>query len=145
MLAEVVEADLPDDTFVDSEALGEKRRQNSECSSGQTTPLKRTKNNVALIVDAVNRFVEQSSNTTYSEQRAAFYAKRDTREEARAEREREQHEQQSALLRLQEWERLSDRIRLLQRELSSEEDLSVRADIESDISILRARKSNMIL
>jgi hypothetical protein len=148
MLAEVVEADLPDDIFVDSEALGDKRRQNRDYSGGSSahaTPLKRSKNNVSLIVDAVNRFVEHSSKITHSDQRAAFCENRDMREEARAEREREHHEQQSALLRLQQWEILSDRIRSLQREQTNEKDSVVRADIESDISVLRARKTSMIL
>jgi hypothetical protein len=146
VLAEVVEAELPVNAFVDSESHGVKRRRDSECSSASSateTPMKRQKNNVALIVDAVNKFVEQSSHTAHSDQRAAFYAKRDAREEARAVREREHHEQQSSLLRFQEWERLSDRIRLLQRELKCEDDPAVRADIEGDIAILKSRKNSM--
>jgi hypothetical protein len=142
MLGDVVDAELPSDTFIDSESLTSERRSDSDGSSTSGTPAakKRRINGQQHLTDTLAKFIETSATTAGSEQRAELYRKRDAREEARAHREQQQHEHQTALMRLEQWEKLSDRIRQLQRELINEIDPTIRAELEDDIQVMKECK-----
>lgn len=143
-LSDAVDAVLPEETFMDSESQSPDRLE-SDSASSSGTPAKKRKTSGVMMAEALNDFVAYTAKTDTSQQRAAFYEARDARETARAEREQQHHEQQSALMRLQEWERLSDRIRTMQRELKSEQDADIRADLANDIALLCERKRKITI
>jgi len=138
-LSDTVDAELPLATFLDSEAPCTDLLDCDSASSAGT-PAKRRRTSGVMMADALNSFVEHTMRSDTSQQRAAYYMARDARESAKSLREQQQHEQQTALLRLEEWEKLSDRIRSLQREMKREEDAVVRSELENDIAVLLAWK-----
>jgi hypothetical protein len=138
-LSDTVDAVLPDETFMDSESRSpDILESDSAITSG--TQAKKRKTSGVMMAEVLNDCAAYTAKTDTSRQRVAFYETRDARETARAEREQQHHEQQSALMRLQEWERLSDRIRTMERELNSEQDADIRAGLANDIALLCDRK-----
>ena len=139
-----VEADLPEDTFVESNDKVQKKTSPSSSSS------KRKRENGVELAEALREMNNSKMQTELAKKKLDILERKEKRkeqEEKQKEKEEEQKEREEERKErsqlFEEWERIQANIRQLRKDLHDESDENMKADIKSDIEGLLKRKKEI--